>query len=197
MGMRAMIVAALAWPLSIQGAIAGMLLPQRLERPVHPACVSSPFGPRILPGRPLAGTYHYGIDLPAPVGAPVRAVATGTLISIIDRGPGGLQMVVQHPGFVGIYSHFGSIATPFLDGQRSVRAGEQLGEVGLTGVTYGAHLYFAMTVANRPVDPMPYLAIALCKPEYHNGQSVSLSADGRVLPSRHYHRLDEHILAAR
>jgi murein DD-endopeptidase MepM/ murein hydrolase activator NlpD len=195
--MRAMIVAALAWVLSVQGAIAGMPLRERLQDPVRPACVSSPFGPRVLPGKPQAGTYHYGIDLPAPVGAPVRAVAPGTLISIIDRAPGGLQMVVQHPGFVGIYSHFGSIAAEFLAGQRLVRAGEQLGEIGLTGVTYGAHLYFAMVVGSRPVDPMPYLAVALCKPEYHNGQSVTLSADGRILPSRHYRGLYGTLLAAR
>ena len=45
--------------------------------PVSPACVSSPFGPRVLPGRPKAGTYHYGIDLPAPAGAVVRPAAAG------------------------------------------------------------------------------------------------------------------------
>ncbi|MBV8455592.1 MAG: M23 family metallopeptidase [Acetobacteraceae bacterium] len=195
--MRAIIVAALAWVLSIQGAIAGMPLLQRLQDPVRPACVSSPFGPRVLPGKPQAGTYHYGIDLPAPVGAPVQAVASGTVIAVIDRGPGGLQMIVQHPGFVGIYSHFGSIASQFLEGQRLVRAGEQLGEIGLTGVTYGAHLYFAMMVRNQPIDPMPYLAVALCKPEYHNGQSVTLSADGKVLPSRHYRGLYRTLLATR
>ena len=39
-----------------------------LMPPVTPACVSSSFGPRILPNLPAAGTYHYGIDLPAAVG---------------------------------------------------------------------------------------------------------------------------------
>ena len=195
--MRAMIVAGLAWALAVQGAMAGMPLLQRLQDPVRPACVSSPYGRRILPGKPQAGTYHYGVDLPAPVGAPVRAVAGGTLISIIDRGPGGLQMIVQHPGFVGVYSHFGSVAAPFLEGQRLVRAGERLGEVGLTGVTYGAHLYFAMMVGNRPVDPMPYLAVSLCRPEFHNGRSVTRAADGRILPSQHYRGWGEPLLAAR
>ncbi|MEA2738772.1 MAG: hypothetical protein QOH05_2079, partial [Acetobacteraceae bacterium] len=46
--------------------------------PVEPACVSSPFGPRSLPNKPLAGTFHNGIDLPAPIGSPVVAVAPGT-----------------------------------------------------------------------------------------------------------------------
>src|SRR4051794_30509643 len=50
--------------------------------PVSSPCISSPFGPRILPNRPQAGTYHYGVDLPAPEGAPVKATAPGQLIRI-------------------------------------------------------------------------------------------------------------------
>jgi hypothetical protein len=30
------------------------------------SCISSPFGPRILPNHPQAGTYHNGVDLPRP-----------------------------------------------------------------------------------------------------------------------------------
>ena len=67
-----------------------------LLAPVTPACISSPFGPRVLPNRPLAGTFHPGIDLPAPVGAPVRAVAAGRVIRAQRHGPGGLEMLVQH-----------------------------------------------------------------------------------------------------
>lgn len=167
---------------------AGASLPigERLEVPVSPACVSSPFGPRVLPGKPLAGAYHYGVDLPASLGEPVHAVASGSLIGIINRGPGGLQMIVQHPGFVGIYSHFGSVAAPFSEGKRWVAAGEKLGVVGLTGVTYGSHLYFEMVVDSRPVDPMPYLAVSLCKGEFHGGKSVTRTEDGLILPSRSY-----------
>src|SRR5690348_6339711 len=69
--------------------------------PVESACISSPFGPRVLPNHPQAGTYHYGIDLPAPAGAPVRAAAPGTVIRIQHKGPGGLEVLIQHDGFVG------------------------------------------------------------------------------------------------
>lgn len=161
---------------------------ERLLPPVSPACVSSPFGPRVLPGRPQAGTYHYGIDLPAPLGAPVRAAAAGTVLRIERRGPGGLEMLVQHPGFVAVYSHFGTIAPPFAEGGRAVAAGERLGVVGLTGVTFGAHLYFGMFVGGQPVDPAPYLNLPLCKAGERvivAGQSV-LSKDGKILPSRTY-----------
>ena len=63
-------------------------------RPVEPACVSSPFGPRTLSNRPLAGSYHSGIDLPAPIGSAVFAVASGTIIRIQRHGVGGLEMLI-------------------------------------------------------------------------------------------------------
>jgi len=160
--------------------------PERLVPPVSPACVSSPFGPRVLPGRPQAGTYHYGIDLPAPLGAPIHAAAAGTVLRIERHNPGGLEMLVQHPGFVAVYSHFGTIAPTFAEGGRTVAAGQKLGVVGLTGVTFGPHLYFGMFVNDRPVDPEPYFALPPCKSGEHvtvAGRSV-LSDDGKILPSR-------------
>jgi murein DD-endopeptidase MepM/ murein hydrolase activator NlpD len=133
-----------------------------LSPPVSPACVSSTFGPRVLPNEPQAGSFHYGIDLPAAEGSPVFAIAPGTVIRIQHSGPGGLEMLVQHDGFVGVYSHFGMITPAFAEGKRTVAAGEKLGIVGMTGVTSGPHLYFEMILAGRPVDPAPYLNVALC-----------------------------------
>lgn len=140
----------------------GSLLP-----PVSPACVSSPFGPRILPGKPKAGTYHWGIDLPAPVGAPVRAVAAGQVVSIHKRGPGGLEVVVQHGdpragGFLALYAHLGSVTPALAEGRRNVAAGEKLGVVGRTGVSYGAHVYFEVRVGTERIDPAPLISVVHC-----------------------------------
>ncbi|MBN8925370.1 MAG: M23 family metallopeptidase [Rhodospirillales bacterium] len=133
-----------------------------LLAPVTPACISSPFGPRVLPNRPLAGTFHPGIDLPAPVGAPVRAVAAGRVIRAQRHGPGGLEMLVQHDGFVGVYSHLGHVAPPIAEGRLAVTAGQPIATVGRSGVTYGAHLYFGMLVGGKPVDPAPWLDLTHC-----------------------------------
>lgn len=157
----------------------------QLLDPVTPACISSPFGPRILPARPLAGTFHNGIDLPAPAGAPVRAIAPGEVIRVQRRGPGGLEILVQHPGFIGIYSHLGMVAPPIADGQRIVYGGEKLGVVGHTGVTYGMHLFFGMIVGDRPVDPAPYLRLSLCTGA-HRTPADTLASDGKVPPTRTY-----------
>jgi murein DD-endopeptidase MepM/ murein hydrolase activator NlpD len=157
--------------------------------PVSPACISSPFGPRVLPNLPEAGSYHYGIDLPAPEGAPVLATAPGTVIRVQNKGPGGLEMLVQHDGFVGVYSHFGSVMPAFAEGKITVAAGEKLGVVGKTGLTYGAHLYFAMILSGAPVDPAPYLRLPQCDGKVHRAVADKLDANGQILPTRHYYQL--------
>ena len=130
-----------------------------LKPPVSPACISSPFGPRALPDHPQAGTYHYGIDLAAPAGAPVLATAPGRVIRVQRKGPGGLEVLVQHDGFMGIYSHLGMLTPAFAQGKTGVAAGEKLGVVGRSGFISGTHVYFEMILAGKPVDPAPYLAV--------------------------------------
>ena len=150
--------------------LAGLLLlpqhsvaaPQRLLPPVTPACISSPFGPRVLPHGPLAHAYHNGIDMPAPAGAAVTAAAPGKVIRIHRKGAGGLEVMVQHDGFIGIYSHLGMVTPAFAEGKTAVAAGEKLGVVGHSGLTYGMHVYFEMLLDGKPVDPAPYLGVAPC-----------------------------------
>jgi murein DD-endopeptidase MepM/ murein hydrolase activator NlpD len=161
-----------------------------LLSPVKSACVSSPFGPRVLPNRPRAGAYHYGIDIPAPLGEAVRSTAPGKVIRIQQKDPGGLEILVQHDGFVGVYSHLGMVSPAIAEGKEKLSAGEEIGEVGLTGVTYGLHLYFAMIEAGRPVDPVPYLGLPLCNGGIHRTRADMLDSNGKVPPTRHYVRLN-------
>jgi murein DD-endopeptidase MepM/ murein hydrolase activator NlpD len=130
--------------------------------PVQSACVSSPFGVRVLPNRPLAGTFHNGIDLPAAVGSPVSAVAPGRIIRIQRHGVGGLEVLIQHDGFIGVYSHLGLVAPVLAEGRRTIYGGERIATVGRSGLTYGPHLYFGMIVEGHSVDPAPYLKVNRC-----------------------------------
>ncbi|HTI82160.1 MAG TPA: M23 family metallopeptidase [Acetobacteraceae bacterium] len=170
-------------------AIAGT---QVLVPPVSPACISSPFGPRILPDHPQAGTYHYGIDLPAPDGAPVVATAPGTVMRIDEGGPGGLEVVVQHKGFIGVYSHFQTISPVLVEGKTHVAAGENLGVVGKSGMIFGTHLYFEMILGGKPVDPAPYLGVPMCSGEPHRTASArtgSKGVEGVMVDGRRYYML--------
>jgi murein DD-endopeptidase MepM/ murein hydrolase activator NlpD len=142
--------------------------------PVNPACVSSPFGPRILPDKPLAGSFHNGIDIPAPVGAPVSAVASGMVIRVQRHGVGGLEMLVQHSGFIGVYSHLGLVAPVIAEGRRTISGGQRIGTVGRSGLTYGPHLYFGMILDGRAVDPSPFLHIGSCRLNAPNAANLAI-----------------------
>jgi len=99
-------------------------------------------------------------------------------------------MLVQHNGFVGVYSHLGTIMPAFAEGKTTVAAGEKLGVVGDTGVTYGMHLYFEMLLAGRPVDPAPYLGVPQCNGGVHRTPADMLDAGGKIPPTKHYARLN-------
>ena len=158
--------------------------PQKLLIPVSMTCISSPFGPRILPDRPQAGTYHYGIDLPAPEGSPVRAITAGVLLRVQHNGPGGLEVLVQHAGFVAVYSHLGLIEPRLgAGGSATIKAGEQLGVVGRTGVSFGPHLYFGMWQNGQPVDPAPLLRIPSCGGSRSPSPAALLADDNPPPPS--------------
>lgn len=146
--------------------------------PVRSACVSSPFGARVLANRPLAGKVHNGIDLPAPVGSPVSAVAPGRVIRIQRHGIGGLEMLIQHNGFIGVYSHLGLVAPILAEGAKTIFGGEQIATVGRSGLTYGPHLYFGMIVDGQPVDPAPYLKVTPC------GAGTTAPGDARAGSTR-------------
>jgi murein DD-endopeptidase MepM/ murein hydrolase activator NlpD len=137
--------------------------PEMLQPPVRPACVSSPFGPRRQIGPQAPAAFHRGIDLPAMAGAPVFAVAAGQVVGIHRRGPGGLEVVIRHDHFTALYAHLGSVAPALAEGKSRVAAGERIGVVGRTGVTYGTHLYFEVLIDGQPINPQPLLGLQCCE----------------------------------
>ena len=153
------LVSATIIALSAGGAAAAL---PALIRPVQPGCVTSPFGPRFLAAAPVAGRYHYGVDLRAAAGARVLAVADGRIIRIDREGMGGLEVLVQHAGFRALYAHLCMVAPAIADGATRLRAGQWIGRVGRTGLTLGTHLYFEIIIDGHRVDPAPYLGVAAC-----------------------------------
>ncbi len=131
--------------------------------PVTPACISSPFGMRRAIGPHAPAMFHNGIDLPAPAGALVHAVADGAVLRIKRQGLGGVTVHLGHAdGTTTLYAHLGNLVPALMDGRRQVRAGEPLGHVARTGVTYGTHVFFAMLRGNQAIDPEPLLGVPRC-----------------------------------
>jgi murein DD-endopeptidase MepM/ murein hydrolase activator NlpD len=135
--------------------------PGELRLPVPAGCISSPFGPRNVTG-PRAAPVHTGIDLPAPAGAWVVAAAAGE-VTVRRRGSLGLEIDIRHNTYLTRYAHLGTVAPSLANGKRSVAAGERIGRIGRTGVTYGTHLHFELHVNGVPVDPAPFVALQHCR----------------------------------
>jgi murein DD-endopeptidase MepM/ murein hydrolase activator NlpD len=133
--------------------------------PVPGACISSPFGPRHVVG-PRASTGHNGIDLPAPAGTWIGAAAAGEVVAVRHLGSSGLEVDIAHGSgadrFITRYAHLGTVAPTIAEGRTKVAAGERIGRVGRSGVTYGTHLHFEIHIAGQVVDPAPYLNTQHC-----------------------------------
>lgn len=86
---------------------------------------------------------HAGIDISNNAGTPVVAAYAGT-VTVRDYSPTyGNFMVISHTGgYTTLYAH---MASPGLVPQgQSVSTGQQIGVVGNTGNSTGAHLHFEM-----------------------------------------------------
>ncbi|GAA1208847.1 M23 family metallopeptidase [Prauserella alba] len=113
--------------------------------------VTSEFGPRW-------GTQHYGLDIGAPHGTPIRAAADG---KVVEAGPAtgfGNWVRIKHPsGDVTVYGHMARYRVTAGD---RVRGGERIAAVGSEGQSTGPHLHFEVWPdgqrANR-TDPRDWL----------------------------------------
>lgn len=105
---------------------------------------------RVLNGTPARP--HYGIDLAAPQGAPIRAPADGrvTLAQPALHFEGGLVLIDHGQGLITAYLHQSRLDVR--QGQ-DVRRGDPIGRVGMTGRATGPHLCWRMKWRDRNLDP--------------------------------------------
>ncbi|MBY0274870.1 M23 family metallopeptidase [Candidatus Binatia bacterium] len=101
---------------------------------------------------------HQGVDLAAPHGTPVRAMADGKVTFAGWFGQLGRTVRIEHANgsYESVYGHFSRIASSVEEG-RKVRKGEIIGYVGRTGLATGPHLHLELLVDGEHVDPMDLL----------------------------------------
>jgi murein DD-endopeptidase MepM/ murein hydrolase activator NlpD len=113
--------------------------------------ISSPFGMR---SDPFTGEerFHAGVDVAAPRGTAIRAVADGEVVfSGWRRGGEGRVVEVRHAdGLVTSYAH--AEKTLVRAGQHVV-AGEVVATVGSSGRASGPHLHFGVARDGQAIDP--------------------------------------------
>ncbi len=94
---------------------------------------------------------HYGLDVAAVEGAPIKAAAAGVVI---------FANWVSHYGYTVILSHSNGYFTVYGHNQRNlveehqlVERGQVIGLVGDTGISDGPHLHFEIWKNGTPIDP--------------------------------------------
>jgi murein DD-endopeptidase MepM/ murein hydrolase activator NlpD len=99
---------------------------------------------------------HQGIDIPSPIGTPIKASSSGTVIysSNTIRGYGNLIILRHSDEFVTVYAHN---QINLVEEGAWVERGQVIGKVGQTGRATGPHLHFEIRRNNKAVDPLPYL----------------------------------------
>ena len=118
-------------------------------------------------GAPRADTiWHHGDDIFAPLGAPVLAVADGTVYSVGWNKVGGNRLWIRDAsGNQFYYAHLSAFSPLAVNGS-DVKAGDVVGFVGNSGDAEGTpfHLHFEIHPAallflgyDGVIDPTPYL----------------------------------------
>ncbi|MBE9047308.1 peptidoglycan DD-metalloendopeptidase family protein [Pleurocapsales cyanobacterium LEGE 10410] len=102
------------------------------------------------------GRLHRGIDIAAPVGTPVLAAASGTVINAgWHSGYGNLIKLKHSDGSITLYAH--NHRNLVSHGQQ-VERGEQIAEMGSTGHSTGSHLHFEIHFEDEgAVNPLVLL----------------------------------------
>lgn len=97
---------------------------------------------------------HRGVDYGAPTGAPVVAVASGTVVSATFDSTNGRMIRLRHAsGYQSYYLHLSAFAPGIRSGMR-VDQGQTIGRVGATGLATGPHLHYGLQKNGGWVDPL-------------------------------------------
>ena len=118
--------------------------------------LTDPFGYRTEP----IAQFHDGQDFAAGNGAAIRSIADGT---VLESGPTtdgcgtGVKIAHEVDGLKveSRYCHMQEGSTRVEVGD-AVKAGQMIGRVGATGMSFGPHLHLVIQIDGEPVDPMPF-----------------------------------------
>lgn len=100
---------------------------------------------------------HFGVDITAQQGTPIKAIADGTVIFAEWSAQNGFVVILEHANdFISVYKHNASVSKKQGD---LVKSGEVIATVGSTGeYSSGSHLHFELWHNGFPVDPYNYMS---------------------------------------
>lgn len=126
-------------------------------RPVEGGRYTGVFGSqRIINGNPQ--NIHNGLDIAAPIGTPVYAMADGFVrLAREDFYYNGTFVLLEHGyGLNSTYLHLNKLN---VEEGTYVKKGDQIGEIGTTGRSTGPHLHWGVQWFGKRIDPANLLKI--------------------------------------
>lgn len=122
--------------------------------------ISSGYGERAAPCRGCS-SIHHGIDFTPGEGAPIYAIASGTVsfTEVSDSGFGNqvtIDHVIKGKKVSSFYGHMAMNSSPLKTGDK-VEVGDLVGLVGATGVATGPHLHFEIWLDGVQTNPYVWL----------------------------------------
>ncbi|MGI6547438.1 MAG: peptidoglycan DD-metalloendopeptidase family protein [Bacillota bacterium] len=99
--------------------------------------------------------YHHGIDIAAPIGTPIKAADSGTVVFAGWAGALGNTVRIDHGGgkMETVYSHCNAFRVKVGD---VVEKGQVIATCGNNGNSTGPHLHFEVRVNGTAVNPIQY-----------------------------------------
>lgn len=130
-------------------------------RPIAADQINWPLADYRYGGIFLPEVVHTGVDIPAPTGTPVLAAGGGKVVwvgyglfaqkeDITD--PYGLAIAIRHDfGYQGeaLFTVYGHLSQVSVAKGQYVEGGDEIGQVGETGKTSGAHLHFEVRIGKN------------------------------------------------
>lgn len=117
--------------------------------------VSSEFGMRMHPIKKKRA-FHFGIDIPAKHGEPVLATADGKVIEIGYQAKGyGNYIIIEHNS--SLRSFYSQLSKVTISKGDTVKKGQNIGQVGSSGLSTNPHLHFEIINDGKKVDPLKYI----------------------------------------
>jgi murein DD-endopeptidase MepM/ murein hydrolase activator NlpD len=116
--------------------------------------ITGSFGERLDPFSG-EGAFHTGVDISSQYGDGVRSAADGVVTHVTRHAGYGRLVVVDH-GF-GVATWYGHLASFMVTPGMTVRRGDLIGYVGVSGRTTGPHVHYEVRINGAPVNPMRYL----------------------------------------
>ncbi|SDG86256.1 peptidoglycan DD-metalloendopeptidase family protein [Winogradskyella thalassocola] len=94
---------------------------------------------------------HKGTDFAAPIGTPIMATASGTVVESTRRGGNGKYVKIRHNDTYSTqYLH---MSKRLVEKGEFVKQGDIIGKVGMTGNTGGPHVCYRFWKNGQQVDP--------------------------------------------